>query len=434
MGHNRLSPSSAHRWVRCPGSIREETKYPDESNKYSIDGTHTHTLLEKAVQFGICNDNRYNFSVFDRFINHELNDHEGKFVVDKDRCDRVQVAIDYIDNVVRETGCYVRSESKYPSSLAFGRDDMGGTTDLILHCENYFEIIDYKDGVGYVSPENNDQMIIYSLNAFKHAHPHTYRNVENIILTIIQPKNINKGMMPVQSWSFPVEWIDALIHDYKVAAQATDDPDAPLIAGESQCKWCKHRGNCEVKKEFVMEKAGLQTINFLPDLTDQAAQKDAAVMSDEKLKEIKDAAPLIKAFLEDVDKEIYRRVESGVNKDYKLVQGRGSRSWAFDEDKMSKVFKKMGVPKTAMFETKFVTPAKAEKLSWQAKSKGQEVNKCLSKRQLETLKSEYVNTVAGKPTLAPIDDPRPALITDASSLFKAVESQPQLPSWLTGGN
>ncbi|MCU7904193.1 MAG: DUF2800 domain-containing protein, partial [Candidatus Thiodiazotropha sp. (ex Lucinoma aequizonata)] len=35
--HATLSPSSAHRWMNCPGSVFEEAQYTDHSNEYSID-------------------------------------------------------------------------------------------------------------------------------------------------------------------------------------------------------------------------------------------------------------------------------------------------------------------------------------------------------------------------------------------------------------
>jgi hypothetical protein len=52
--HAPLSPSKRHRWAVCPGSIREEVKFPDErSSLAAIDGTHTHTLLEHCLWAGL---------------------------------------------------------------------------------------------------------------------------------------------------------------------------------------------------------------------------------------------------------------------------------------------------------------------------------------------------------------------------------------------
>mgnify|MGYP000243372453 CR=1 FL=1 len=49
--HAKLSPSSAYRWLACPGSVREEAKYPEPpSGPGAIDGTHSHTLLEHCIK------------------------------------------------------------------------------------------------------------------------------------------------------------------------------------------------------------------------------------------------------------------------------------------------------------------------------------------------------------------------------------------------
>ena len=47
--HAKLSPSSAHRWSRCPGSVALEAKYPDNSGPAALDGTRTHMLLEMCL-------------------------------------------------------------------------------------------------------------------------------------------------------------------------------------------------------------------------------------------------------------------------------------------------------------------------------------------------------------------------------------------------
>ena len=49
--HAKLSPSKRSRWALCPGSIREEAKYPDTgSGPAAADGTHSHTLLEHCIK------------------------------------------------------------------------------------------------------------------------------------------------------------------------------------------------------------------------------------------------------------------------------------------------------------------------------------------------------------------------------------------------
>jgi hypothetical protein len=90
----------------------------------------------------------------------------------------------------------------------------------------------------------------------------------------------------------------------------------------------------------------------------------------------------------------------------------------------------MGIPKTAIYETKLVSPAKAEKLTWEKKD-GTKVQ--LTDRQLTRMEQEYVVKMAGKITVVSESDGRQAVVTNAAPLFSAVEAAPaaeSLPSWL----
>jgi len=40
--HARLSPSGAHRWMTCPGSLKAESGLPDQSSSYADWGTAAH--------------------------------------------------------------------------------------------------------------------------------------------------------------------------------------------------------------------------------------------------------------------------------------------------------------------------------------------------------------------------------------------------------
>jgi hypothetical protein len=44
MAHAQLSPSSAVRWMTCPGSVALTKDMPDTSSKYADEGTDAHEL------------------------------------------------------------------------------------------------------------------------------------------------------------------------------------------------------------------------------------------------------------------------------------------------------------------------------------------------------------------------------------------------------
>jgi hypothetical protein len=165
------------------------------------------------------------------------------------------------------------------------------------------------------------------------------------------------------------------------------------------------------------------------DVAQQSADKDPTTMDDAQLRQIMEAAPLMRQLLDGVEKESLRRLKAGqAIPGLKLVNGRGSRAWALPEDQIAEKLVKMGVPKTAVYETKLVSPAKAEKLTWK-KRDGTDMQ--LSERQLKTMESEYVSKLAGALTVVPESDGRPAVVLNAAPLFSAVETPAELPAWLT---
>jgi len=414
--HSQLSPSKRSRWALCPGSIREEAKYPEQdSGPAAVDGTHSHTLLEHCI-----NDNYFIDPM--TFVGSPMNDHEGDFIVDKPRAERVKVAYDYIVTRSMNGVFPVISEQRVDPMHLLGRTDLSGTVDCQIMGNDWIELIDYKDGMGVVSAENNMQLEQYAygvLAGYKLPVNGDYP-FSKVQMTIIQPKLALRGMKPITTHIVSVRELLANMGTIITQAAATDAPDAPLVPGESQCKFCRAKGSCSALASNVMKEIGImfQPVTQPLDIAQQSADKDPSSMDDAQIAQILEAAPLMRQLLEGVEKEALRRLEAGQTiPGLKLVNGRGSRAWALPEAEMAEKLVKMGIPKSAIYETKLVTPAKAEKLTW-AKKDGTTVQ--LTDRQLARMEQEYVVKMAGKITVAPESDSRPAVITNAAPLFSAV--------------
>ena len=426
-----LSPSKRHRWALCPGSIREEAKFPDEgSGPAAIDGTHSHTLLEHCIKNGVQGS-------ASTMIGIKMKDDDGEFVIDADRAARVDVALDYIRKRSMNGMFKVISEQRVDPQHLLGRDDLSGTVDCQIIGPDWIEIIDYKDGMGVVSAEGNMQLEQYAygvLAGYKLPINAEYP-CKTICMTIIQPKLALKGMKPITSADRDVRDMLTNMGTIIVQAAATDAPDAPLVPGESQCKFCRAKGSCAALAGNVMKEVGIMfqpVVTETLDVAQQSADKDPTTMSDEQLRQIMEAAPLMRQLLDGVEKESLRRLKAGqAVPGLKLVYGKGSREWALPEEEMAEKLQKMGIPKTAIYETKLVTPAKAEKLTWE-KRDGTKVS--LTDRQLKRMEQEYVTKLAGKLTVVPESDSRPAVITNAAPMFSAVQAvsaAESLPSWLS---
>jgi hypothetical protein len=416
MAHAKLSPSSAHRWTRCPGSVREELKYPDNSGPAALDGTRTHALLEMCLVTGMDPE---------LMVGMTTSDDEGSYTIDADRAKRVKVAVDH----VRDLGGVVTTERRVDPKRLVGRDDLGGTVDVTVIVGDTAHVIDYKDGITPVEAVENDQMIPYGIGLLAGYNLPVNGDypVKHMVLTIIQPKLAMKGLPPITSWELSVESLLSRIGDIVVKAAATDAPDAPLVPGEKQCRFCKAKGGCAAVNTHVMDAVGMfKSI----DIVQQAAVTEPTEMSNDKLREVIEAAPLLRQLLEASEAEALRRMQMGQTiPGLKVVNGRGSRAWAHTEDEMVVKLKKIGIPAGALYVTKLISPAQAEKLTWE-KRDGTKVQ--VSDKMKLQMERELIVKLAGKPTVASESDPRPAVVTDASNLFGAVGGAVEtLPSFLS---
>lgn len=419
MSHARLSPSSRHRWGVCPGSIREESKYPEEpSGPAAIDGTHSHTLLEWSISNKLADPNL--------MVGKELTDHEGTFTVDAERAERVKVAVDYLLLRVQELDITVEqiiSEEKVDPYQLTGRTDLTGTVDCHITTDNFVEVIDYKDGMAVVEAENNPQMLQYLVGILSKRRDLLIPTV-NVRLTIIQPKLRAKGLSGISTWYLNTAAFQTEVIKLMRQAKATDDPDAPLVPGAEQCKYCRAKG-CSARASAALEASGISFDNLT--MAKQAADKTPTEMTDAQIRELLEAAPLIRQVLEAAEAEALRRFEAGQSiEGLKVVRGRGSRSWAFNETEMADKLKKMGLPKDTIWKTSLISPAQVEKATW-TKRDGTQVQ--LTERQLKTLNSEYIKKSEGKLTVVSASDDRQAVTLSAAPLFSAV-TEPDLPDWL----
>lgn len=361
MGHAANSPSSLTRRIGCPGSKHAEAPYPDQSSAAAIDGTGSHELLEACIT------NNNVASVYVGLVISERHpDKPEGWLVAKDRADRVQVVLDYIERrnqqIRREYGIgpqdvQVSSETRSDPGKIFGRDDWNGTADVTITWPQGFEIIDLKDGFGYVNAENNPQTISYGGGFFS---PSMRRDDFEVRTTIVQPKTRN----PVRFQNFTGATFWPEIVKINDALTLTDPLDAPRIPGD-HCQFCKHKSNCV---EYTAQ--AQQGIIKMTDVAgfDQATALFAipvATLGGAQLAELLDIQPKIMARFKEVTDEATKRAitEPGAIPGYKMAPGKATRVWALPEEEMVKKLKAMKVTiPEFMAEAKLKTPAQMEKL------------------------------------------------------------------------
>jgi hypothetical protein len=412
--------------MECPGSIREEGKLPEgrPNDERAIDGTHTHTLLEQCVNADLRNALT--------FVGEKMEDHEGEFTVDVDRAKRVNEALAYIRRRKDELGIVtIRSEEKVNIGQWMKRDDFYGTADVQIVSDGVYEIIDYKDGMFPVPAKDNPQLKLYAVGGIQPYWPeHAVCPFHTIRVTIIQPKLSVKGEDIISYDEFTPGDLTEWVHDTVVpAVLATDAEDAPLKSGD-HCKWCGIKGNCAEQANATLTQA--QVLFDKVDIAEQAANQNPNELTDDQIREIIEAKPLVMNLIKAVEEEAMRRFKIGQPvSGLKVVKGRGQRKWNQSPEMIEKVLRGMGVPKSAVYEQKLISPAKCGSVTWT--KRGSDKEKTLTKRQLDKLNEEYIEKSKGSNTVVPESDSRSAIDLNPTAVFDNVQPDSNtLPNWLTG--
>lgn len=375
--HALLSASGAYRWLSCPGSARLEDKFEDEPSIYAAEGTLAHEMAELKIVKHFTADLRP--SEFKKRIN-ELKKNE-LYTAEMDRY--TNEYRDYINDI------YLSFESK-PFFLAEQRVDFSsyvpegfGTVDCTLVGDKVIHIFDLKYGKGIpVTAENNPQGMLYALGTY--LEQSAIDEIEKIVIHIIQPRIKNTSSFEISSEEL-LKWAESI----KDVAQKAYEGSNEFHVGE-HCGFCKANGNCRKQAEKYMD------IEVL----------DPALLTDEEIGEglakVKELSKWAKKF---EDYALVRAQNGGNVKGWKLVAGRGGNRTFTDKAVAAQLLEEVGLDREEIYKTELISVTAAEKL--------------LGEETLYKIAGNYIQKPEGKPTLATLDDKRPALeLRTPAEVFK----------------
>jgi hypothetical protein len=177
-------------------------------------------------------------------------------------------------------------------------------------------------------------------------------------------------------------------------------PNAALVPGSKQCRFCKAKATCPALLADIEE----ETRDFFSGIG-----VDDSV-DDEKLAKSMASVDTIEQWCKAVRAEVERRLLSGKTvQGFKLVEGRqGNRAWT-DANAAEEALKSFRFKKEEMYDFKLISPTTAEKLikdkyprRWEKMEMNISRAKCL-------------------PSVAPATDRRPAIaVTSVTDAFAAL--------------
>jgi Protein of unknown function (DUF2800) len=373
--HARLAPSASHRWLNCTESVNTAARYSDQQSVEAAEGTAAHWVLEQCLAQG---GNPKDF--VGRTIVVRENHLERKFVVDKDMASDVAIGVDYMRDVVKQSGW---SGVETRVDLSFLDPEMFGTCD-IWHVSQDLTLTlpDFKYGHGDVSPIENTQEMLYACGIVNMI----YRGIlmsnmpEQIRLVVIQPRSVVPGPR-IKEWFVPKGYVEPFIA--RVQDAITEIHRFPTFRMGAWCKHCPALGECPpTAAELTLVGSQLPVL--------QSA--DMTIADATRVLERKD---LLESIVKKAESVMLKALMNGhKDKRFPLVTGTKHRQWRDDDLAKQRLADEFG-PGCL----KPPTPAAAEKLGNGAKK----------------IVADLAFTPPGDPTVGKEGDKRPPYIAKSAT-------------------
>lgn len=363
--HAFLSASSSHKWLVCSPSAKMESAFRDEGSSYATEGTEAHALAEKRLR-------------------HFLD--KGKLITRKPKevsPEMWEATGQYVDICVEKIG-EARAASPDAEVFVERRLDFSpwvpegfGTGDLVLVSDRYIEVVDLKYGKGVeVAAKGNPQMRLYGLGAYNELG--MLYGAKRIRMTIVQPR-----LDHIDSEELSLDELLAWGETIKPLAKKAFDGDGDPVPGKHcQSAFCRCRNTCRAFSEYML--AGVKT--------DFAASE----LLPEEISAIILKAKSVKKWLESVEEYALAEAINGAEwPGLKLVEGRSNRKIT-DEGKAAELLREAGFTDDAIYK-----PKALQTLT--------DLEKLVGKAKLGKILAKIIEKPQGKPTLASVEDKRPAL-------------------------
>lgn len=388
--HSKLGASIAKRWLNCPGSVKACEGFPNVGSKAADEGTAAHEMAELALKSGVVG------------ASHLVGKTAANGVpFTKEMAKAVDVYIREVWRAVvptKDNPVQGKMLIEHKFHLHQFDEMLFGTNDALVRRGDVLHVFDYKHGAGvFVDEKDNPQTKYYGLGAL--MHPELGLGVRRVLLTIVQPRCFGEAVR-----TFEIDPLDLFEFgaDLRDGAARTREPDAQLKAGD-WCRFCPAAAVCNAHRKTALQAAAA---DFADIETPTPKLAPPAAMSLEEMAKRYEFIPQLELWLNQFKAHCMASALGGQPPaGYKLVHGRGSRSWKNPSNAMREIAEKTDLGEDDLFETKPISVAEAEKLIGKAEFKAF---------------VDLVDKKLGGPALAPVTSEKPDFKSDSNSVFDDV--------------
>ena len=264
--HSRLQPSSAHRWVPCPGSVPLEAQYPEEDGLEAQEGHAAHWLAAEMIQRGpggapVLVEVAPNGVP----ITEEMRDLVPVYVSDV-----LATKAKFGTRAVNQIEHRIHATSVHP--------DNWGTADDVLYCNDTARIViwDFKWGHGFVEVFENWQLLNYLAGVLDQLEHSGHADYE-VTLRIVQPRSYHREG-PIREWSFKASAARDYIRQLNASANEALGNDPSTVPGP-HCKRCNARHACKANQAVALDVVDSSSDSTPHDLPPSALGRELSVLT-----------------------------------------------------------------------------------------------------------------------------------------------------------
>ncbi len=410
-GHSVFGASGSHMFLACPGSLIPNILAPDESGFDAAYGTVAHGVTETWL-----NEGRAPVRLLGtkQCVGSDI---ETCHLVTIDE-EMFHYAEQCVDRCEWEPGEHV-IEAHVDFSHLTPIPNQGGTLDFAALLKRRGTVTDHKFGASpqnIVYAEENPQLMLYAIGLWRDPRYQHY-GFEDFIIRINQPR-----LNHFDEWHTTAKRLSEFEDYCRERMALAWTLDAPRVPGTKQCRFCKVRASCAanaaLQEELISGVFVDDTLQTAEQMRDFVTRLDddlepfkmhvtkAANLSTTQMAKLLPFRGMADAWWKSLVNELQARFKAGEHiPGMKAVEGRSKRKFS-SEPKAFKRLTELGVPFDELLSEKMVSPNQAEKL---LRKHG------YRQAQLPQLLSDLVFKPAGRATLVPLSDKRPA-VEDVSSL------------------
>lgn len=305
--HAKLSPSSAARWITCPGSVALSATVPceDTGSSFAREGTLAHTLaeIEASLTFGLITRDEYRmrYDAWTQEMEAEFSD------AAEERTEEMTEAVGGYLDLLEEHGAGKPGYSIFlEQRVSTGVTQSWGTSDAVIVGTDTVEIVDLKYGRGVeVDAVSNPQLMLYALGAVR-----KYADIVNpatVSMTVYQPR-----LRHVDTWTVSLDYLTRWRDETaRPAAKEALSGEGHFQPSEVACKWCPAAAVCKPRADWVVR---------------HDFEADPNTLTPEEIARLLPRLPVIEKFIKDTTAEALRLAYSGEGvPGYKAVRAAGRR-------------------------------------------------------------------------------------------------------------